>query len=376
MLRRWSADLAIAVALTVASQAELWGAQLRHPAAAAVTTAFVTLALAVRRKWPAAVGALALVVLCLHQLAIGDAEHASAFTVLAIVVATFSLGAHAAPRLALRIGLGGIAAFLAIAAVKSKPVGDVAFVAVVLFAPWLAGLELHRRAGRERQLEAHVTDVGQQAEQRARAAVEEERARIARELHDVVAHAMSVIVVQAGAERRVLGDGQESTRAVLETIERTGRQALGEMRRLLGMMRSEDQSLALAPQPSVAYLADLCEQVRTAGLPVELEIAGDPVPLPPGVDVSAYRIVQEALTNALKHAGPARARVRVTYQHKDLEVEITDDGQGATAASRTGHGLVGMRERVTVYGGQLHAGNRASGGYAVHVRLPLSEPSS
>jgi signal transduction histidine kinase len=147
------------------------------------------------------------------------------------------------------------------------------------------------------------------------------------------------------------------------------------MRRLLGMMRARDEELALAPQPSLAYLPELCEQVRSAGLPVALEIEGEVGPLPPGVDVSAYRIVQEALTNALKHAGPASARVSVRYRASDVEVEVVDDGRGAVAraANGPGHGLLGMRERVAVYGGELETGNEASGGYAVRVRLPVDE---
>ncbi len=371
--RRGWLDLGIAVALTAASQAEIWTGDLHHVVAAALTTAAVTLGLAGRRRHPAVVGGLALTVLCLHQLVIGDVEHESAFAVLALVVATFSLGAYARSRTAMVVGAAGVLAFALIAVTKAKPIGDVTFVAVVLFAPWVAGLELHRRGRRVLQLEEQARDLGEQAEQRARAAVDEERARIARELHDVVAHAMSVIVVQAGAERHVLPAEAESTRAVLETIERTGRQGLGEMRRLLGMMRSDDTQLALAPQPSLTYLPDLCEQMTAAGLPVELDIAGNPVPLAPGVDVSAYRIVQEALTNALKHAGPARARVRVTYRDADIDIEIADDGRGAAAPPNgSGHGLVGMRERASVYGGELHTGNRAAGGYAVRVRLPMT----
>src|SRR5438067_1189023 len=156
---RWL-DFAVAVALTATSQAEIWTAHLRHPIAAAATTAVVTLTLTVRRRWPMLVGGLALTVLCLHQLVIGDVEHASAFTVVAIVVATFSLGAHARGRTALAVGAAGAVGFAVVSAVKGKPIGDVAFVAVVLFAPWLAGLELHRRASRVRQLEAHATDLG------------------------------------------------------------------------------------------------------------------------------------------------------------------------------------------------------------------------
>lgn len=373
MTRQTWLDLGLALVLTATSQAEIWTAHLRHPLAAAITTAAVTAALVVRRRRPAAVGTLALTVLCLHQLVIGDVEHASAFAVVAIVVATYSLGAYASTRRALTIGLIGIAAFGVIVGVKAKPPGDVAFVSVVLFAPWLGGVELHRRASRLQRLEAHATDLGNRSEERARAAVEDERARIARELHDVVAHAMSVIVVQAGAERHVLGPEHESTRLVLETIERTGRQALGEMRRLVGMMRSDDPELALAPQPSLTHLPDLCEQVRAAGLPVTLEVIGGAVPVPPGVDVSAYRIVQEALTNALKHAGPASARVRVIYGASELEIEIADDGPGVGAASRgTGHGLIGMHERVSIYGGELQAGNDERGGFAIKARLPLA----
>jgi signal transduction histidine kinase len=372
MTRRWLLDVALAVALTAASQSEVWTAHLPRTPAAAVATAAVTLGLSVRRKWPVQLGVLAVAVLCLHQLVIDDVEHASAFTVVALVVALFSLGMHGEGRPAVVVGLAGLVALPVIGIVKSHSIGDIVFITIVLFAPWLAGLELHRRAGRERVLEAHAAELRAQTELRAREAVDEERARIARELHDVVAHAMSVIVVQAGAERHVLAPGQESTRAVLEAIERTGRQALGEMRRLLGMMRSNDQALALAPQPSLAYLADLCEQVRAAGLPVDLQLAGDVAPLPPGVDVSAYRIVQEALTNALKHAGPTRAGVRVTYGKAELDIEIVDDGRGSTATRSGGHGLVGMRERVALYGGQLHTGNRDAGGYVVHVRLPLN----
>lgn len=375
--RRWWSDLGLAAVLTTAAQAQIRTGHLDHPLAAALTTGALTGGLALRRRFPVVVGGMALTILSLHLLVVGDVESASLAVLIAIMVATFSLGAYGAPREAVSVGLAGLVSLAAVAVVKSKPVGDLLFVAVIMFTPWLAGLELHRRGRRLTQLERHAADLDQQAEQRARAAVGEERTRIARELHDVVAHAMSVIVVQAGAERHVLPDEQAATRAVLETIERTGRQALGEMRRLLGMMRSEDNELALAPQPSLDHLPDLCEQVRAAGLPVELEVSGAVGPIPPGIDVSAYRIVQEALTNALKHAGPARARVRVCYQPQHLAIEIDDDGRGAHGAAHdVGHGLVGMRERVTVYGGELEAGNRSEGsGYAIRVRLPFNQAS-
>jgi signal transduction histidine kinase len=205
----------------------------------------------------------------------------------------------------------------------------------------------------------------------AREAVVAERARIARELHDAIAHNVSMMVVQAGAERRVLDDQQSSTREVLGTVEEIGRGALTEMRRLVGMLRS-DENDPLTPQPGLGDLPMLVTQVREAGLPVELEIEGERRELPVGLELSAFRIVQEALTNALKHAGDARATVRVRYAPDSLELEIVDDGAGAEAqADGGGHGLVGMRERVALYGGRLEANRRAAGGFTVRALLPI-----
>jgi signal transduction histidine kinase len=212
----------------------------------------------------------------------------------------------------------------------------------------------------------------------AREAVVEERARIARELHDAVAHSVSMMVIQAGAERRVLTDTEGSTREVLQTIEQIGRGALTEMRRLVGMLRT-DSADRLAPQPTLADLPTLMTQVREAGLPVEFCVGGEPRDLPVGIELSAYRIVQEALTNALKHAGQARAAVQVRYGPDCLELEITDDGAGAGAGAGIaadvpggGHGLAGIRERVSLYGGQFDASARHGGGFAVRVLLPLA----
>ena len=209
------------------------------------------------------------------------------------------------------------------------------------------------------------------ADLRAREAVTDERARIARELHDVIAHDVSVMVVQAQGAARVLEGEQPEVRAALAAIETTGREAVDEMRRLLGVLRRSDEEMAFAPQPSLTALDALMTAVREAGLPVALEIVGDPVALPPGVDLSAYRIVQEALTNALKHAGPARARVVVRYAADAVELEVSDDGAGVADAPGTGHGLVGMRERVALYGGDLQAGRLHEGGWTLRARLPL-----
>jgi signal transduction histidine kinase len=203
----------------------------------------------------------------------------------------------------------------------------------------------------------------------AREAVVEERARIARELHDVIAHHVSMIVLQAGAERHAL-EARSATREVLSTIERTGRDALTEMRRLLAMLR-DDAADPLTPQPGLDDLPTLVAQVRDAGLPVELHVEGERLELPVGLELSAYRIVQEALTNALKHANGAQATVRVRYDRDALELEIVDDGAGAQPATSSGHGLVGMRERVALYGGRFEARRGEHGGYVVRALLPI-----
>ncbi|HEX5799446.1 MAG TPA: sensor histidine kinase [Gaiellaceae bacterium] len=211
------------------------------------------------------------------------------------------------------------------------------------------------------------------SEEEARRAVDEERRRITRELHDVLAHSVSVMTVQASAVRRRLQPEQEREREALRTVEETGRQALSEMRRLLGIMREAGEDAARAPQPGVAALRTLVEQVRSAGLPVELTVEGEPVRLPPGVDLSAYRIVQEALTNALRHGGnPAHAWVAVRYGDDDVEIEVANDGRSESNGEATGHGLVGMRERVAMCGGELRAGPREGGGFRISARLPVS----
>ena len=206
----------------------------------------------------------------------------------------------------------------------------------------------------------------------ARQAVAEERTRIARELHDVVAHSMSVVVVQASAAQRVMASDPDRAREALASIEVTGRDSLGEMRRILGALRGDDDA-PLAPQPGLEQFAQLVRHCEEAGLPVEVELAGSPRELPAGIELATYRIVQEALTNAVKHAGPAHAVVRLDYGDDRLDIEVTDDGRGAAADTITsgGQGLVGMRERVELFGGTFAAGPRTGGGYRVKARLPV-----
>jgi signal transduction histidine kinase len=255
----------------------------------------------------------------------------------------------------------------------------------LLAAAWGLG-ELQRR---RRLATVHLEELNAQLQRerdlKARWAVAEERARIARELHDVVAHSVSVMVVQAGAARRLVDGHPAQARQALTSIESTGRQALAEMRRLLGVMRRdgdarpEEAADALAPQPGLADLDALVGRARDAGLEVELQVEGAPRPLAAGVDLSAYRIVQEALTNCLKHAGAAKAIVRLCYGREDLELQVLDDGRGVVGLREEGrenggHGLIGMRERVAVFGGDLDVGPRPGGGFKVDARLPL-EPA-
>jgi signal transduction histidine kinase len=369
-------DIAIATALAVAGIAEVWASSAFDDDPRALLTLAVlamTVPLAFRRRWTLPVLVLTLfwatVTSAAWDLFDDAAVGMGALLVAAYTVAAYSELREAAIGGAILLGWGAAAMVW-----DDVPFGDYLFVAIILGGVWAAGRTVRSR----RQLAVALADknvlLEHEQEARAKQAVAEERTRIARELHDVVAHNVSVMVVQAGAERRSLGDDRRETREALEAIEQTGRQALTEMRRLLGMLRKDDDELALAPQPSMEHLELLVSQVREAGMPVELEVEGEPEPLPAGVDLSAYRIVQEALTNALKHAGPARALVRVRYRRDELELEIVDDGPGPAVDATNGaggHGLIGMRERVSMFGGDLAAGERSGGGYSVHARLPL-----
>ena len=358
-------DWALAALLTIVLELEIWlgGGAAGEQLAAALLGALVTAAVAVRRRYPTSVGVTAGFVAVVLS-AVWKPPSLISWGI-AWLCCMYALAVWAQPR-RFAVGLTAIAvvmfasAALPGARARSTVSFGVVMLAVVLLVRRVVG-DRERRA----QLAERERDVA------AREAVVEERARIARELHDAIAHNVSMMVVQAGAERRVLEAENGTTREVLETIERVGRGALTEMRRLVGMLRS-DTGKPLTPQPGLDDLPTLVGQVREAGLPVELHVEGEPRELPVGIELSAYRIVQEALTNALKHAGDAHASVRVRYGVDSLELEVVDDGGGAPAlVSGGGHGLVGMRERVALYGGTLDAGRRQSGGFAVRVLLPI-----
>jgi signal transduction histidine kinase len=276
-------------------------------------------------------------------------------------------------RTGLAIVIGG--ASIVVFNDPSDAPGDFVFIPLMFGIGWLAGYAMRERAERATAAEQRATVAEREREAAARIAVAEERTRIARELHDIVAHAVSVMVLQVGAVRHKLPESAAANREALEGVEEAGRTALAEMRRLLGAMRSSDDEVELAPQPGLADLAGLVQQVERAGLSVGLVIEGDPVPVRRVLDVSAYRIVQEALTNVLKHGHASEANVVVRYSPDEIQLEIRDDGVGATSDNGHGHGLVGIGERVKIFGGQMTAGTGAGGGFVLSTRLPLQEPN-
>jgi signal transduction histidine kinase len=236
---------------------------------------------------------------------------------------------------------------------------------------WLAGRVVRSRAELTAELHEAAQVAHEQREADAARAVAEERRRIAREMHDVVAHSVSTMVIQAGGARRILAREPQRAIEAAALIERTGREALAEMRHLLGVLHAGEADAALAPQPTLHELEALMERSRGAGLPVQLHVAGEPPELPAGVDLAAYRVIQEALTNALKHGG-GHAEVRVDYGERELRIAVTDAGDGAKlGVQSSGQGLRGMRERVRIIGGELHAGPRPGGGFEVRAQLPL-----
>jgi signal transduction histidine kinase len=276
-------------------------------------------------------------------------------------------------------GAAGLAAIWLEIALTDDDVANYAWTGFFVVAAWLGGRALRRGRERARELEDHAVLLEREREASERAAVAEERARIARELHDVVAHNVGLMVIQSQAAQQAPPATGPPVSDALRSIEAIGQEALTEMRRLLCVLREPgddgtETGAALAPQPSLRQLDRLADSVRRAGLPVEVAVDGELPQLPAGVDVSAYRIVQEALTNTLKHAGAASARVAVSCHGGALELEITDDGDGTGNGAGSGHGLLGMRERAKVYGGAFSSGPRPEGGYAVRVSLPIEGP--
>lgn len=290
------------------------------------------------------------------------------------MTASFLLG-HARERVRAWQGLAVVLAAAAIVVVNgpSDSTSTIILNPLLFGICWLGGYTVRERAEQAEAAEERALAAERERESAARLAVAEERARIARELHDVVAHAVSVMVLQVGTVRHRLPDALADDRAALRAAEQAGRSALTEMRRLLGAMRDQGRDLDLAPQPGLDRLDALVAEVGRAGLPVHLHVEGDPVALPRGVDLSAYRIVQEGLTNALKHARATRVDVTVHYRGKGLDLIVRDDGVGTASANGAGFGLVGIRERVKLYRGAMTAQATPGGGFELRASLPLDE---
>jgi signal transduction histidine kinase len=293
--------------------------------------------------------------------------------ILMLLSASYSTGRHLGGRKSVIALLVGTVAVVTLAIIFDP--NDVFFpVTFFWIVPWLAGRTIRNQTMLARELAEKAERAAHAREEEERRAIAGERSRIARELHDVLAHNLSVMVVQAGAGRRIVDRNPAQAAEVAELIERTGREALAEIRHLFGPMRRGDGE-ELSGMPSLVRVKELVGRARAAGLGVELRTVGEAVPLPPGIDLTAYRIVQEALTNSLKHASSAHASVTIAYEPNEVVISVEDDGEGPRedyelSGSGGGHGLVGMRERAALYGGLVQAGRRRGGGFAVHARLP------
>ena len=293
------------------------------------------------------------------------------------LIALYSVAAHGNRKIAVQALIGtaiGLSVSVLVTDLGGFTIQVLVSNYIIYGTAWVIGDNMRTRRAYTHELEARAERLEREREKESREAVIDERRRIAREMHDVVAHAVSVMVVQAGAARKIIDSKPAQARVALASIETTGRQALTEMRRLTGVLRSEEAPNK-SPQPGLGYLEALIEQTREAGLPVDVTIEGQPRELPQSADLSAFRILQEALTNSLKHAGPSEAAVSIRYSPGELELRVTDNGRGAAErlsnGSTGGHGLVGMRERVALFGGDLKTGPLPGGGYEVRATLPL-----
>ena len=382
LVRRFGFDaliVAVAVegALEVALRQESLDAPDLTPWLAAPATALIALPLLARRRFPFSAPAATWVAAAALSFLDGRLVVFTASATIAGLAAAFLLG-NLRDGTQAQVGLGVtlVGAALVMYNNPDHSAADLVFTPILFGIGWLAGFALRERAEQAEAAEERALQAEREREAAARIAVAEERARIARELHDIVAHAVSVMVLQVGAVRHKLPKALDEDRDALQGVEQAGRTALSEMRRLLGAMRDDGDGIELAPQPGLDRLDALVAEVGRAGLPVRLHVDGDPFPLPRALDLSAYRIVQEGLTNSLKHARARHADVTVRYSADELRIEVRDDGDGAATSDGLGHGLVGIRERVKIYGGEMTAGTAPEGGFVLSTRFPVGgDPS-
>ncbi len=364
-------DLALASALAVAGIVEAVTLETDVPGwAHATITSVVMLGLAWRRQFP-----LLAVSLALAGIVLGGRPDTPFVLFAAMVVASYTVGLlergrRAMAGLLIAVGPPSVGLLL-----DGSDPADLVAVAVLYGGAWVVGSLVREQTERADGYAVEVAAIQEADAERRAQAVAEERVRLARELHDVISHSISVITVQSQAVRRRLPPEQRRDIEDLRVVEATARQAMAELRRLFGVLRSAEDRPPLTPQPGLGQLPRLVERTRSAGLPVEVDVQGEPFHLPPGLDLTAYRIIQESLTNVIKHAGPATALVHLRYSSSRLEIRVQDDGRGRHAEI-DGHGLVGMQERVALYGGTLSAGDTVGGGFAVNAAIPLGAEAS
>jgi signal transduction histidine kinase len=363
-------DALIAAPRTAGALAEVDADPGAVPLPIAVGVALaMTLPLALRRRAPLVV----LIVVIggfVGYIPAGGRSSDHIFGILAIILAVFSAGYYLRGASAIAGAAVAVVGVATGVTLEDSRLGNYVFAGIVVGGPWVAGRILQTRKITVERLEAHAERLERQVAERAAAAVAEERARIARELHDVVAHGVSIIVVQAAAAQQLLGTSPERAHVALETIRRSGRESLADMRRIVSVLRT-DVDVDLAPLPNLERVDVLVDEMRRHGIAVTLRFEGERRSLPAGVGLAAYRVVQEALTNVLTHAGSGAAYVAIAYRPDEIEIRVEDEGRGAGAAGGEGHGLIGMQERVTLYGGRFEAGPRVEGGFAVHATLPI-----
>ena len=363
-------DLALAGALAVLALLDvLLSSDWRGPVAVnAVVVPAMALTLAWRRRYPLLVVALVMGGIVGLSLAFGTSETWS--YVFITVVAVYSAAAHGSHRLAaaLLIAVGSVIATLHDPAIHAF--GDAIWSSSLFGLAFLAGLTGWRFQHRSSALERRAEELEREEEERAVAAAAEERQRIARELHDVISHSLGVMVLQAGAAEQVVQRDPERAREVLRSIRAAGQEAIGEMSTLLGLVRGQAES-SREPQPSLADIGRLVQNGRDGGHPIQLTIEGERRALPAALELSAFRIIQEGLTNALKHSGGAPTQVVVRYLENELHLEVSDEGTGSGNGAGSGSGLAGISERVAVFGGRFVAGPRTGGGWTMNAELPL-----
>ncbi len=383
-VRRWFArwgDLALAVVLLLVLVVELAGHDGTPPTAYAAAL-LCAAPLALRRRLPVVACLLAIVGMAAISLLVSSFMNTSFGMIAVLAIALYSMGRYARgveAGIAAGVVLVVIVAFLASEQQASYEPGDIAFAVLFVGGPWAAGLVIRLRADRVRHLDDRNAELVIESTERARKAVADERSRIARELHDVVSHAIAVTVLQARGARRTLGVDDAQVGEALDVIVDTNTAALGDMRRLLALLRDTEDNgeLPTDPQPSLLRLEELVDSFRRSGLRVELVLTGPVDGVPPGVGLTAYRIVQEALTNVLRHAdSSATVEVRVDFEPASLRLSVSDDGGsrigGVGSGAGSGNGLTGIRERVAVVGGTMDAGTTPEGGFVLRAALPYA----